>query len=611
MALQVWLPLIEDVHNQGLYPLEFTNNNAQVTTGGCLGSCYTFTATTGTGIYCSTPAYQNFLTECIDNHSFSMCCFFKTTETSRATPPMHITYGVRLFVGTANTFSLYNSSRTVAVSDSTSTADGKWHHICGTYDADSGAMRLYIDGLLKASNTYTAGAKYVHSWTNPFYIGRNPNDSQANASYFYQGSVQDARFYDHCLSAKEVEEIAKCLAVHYKMDESYGMTNILEGQNLSVYNNYGTGCSYTAVDIGETFMGQRVRRWTYTPMTESVANGFKSGYGSRGVYTSWIYIDALSGTLSSVYWIYYRPHTSGLTAGGTASNIGGWTEIPREYLGNGWWRVGQYRTKNNHASRTTDAIFTSLNWPYAAVGSSCTIDFTDSGYYVSGTTSIPDKFVNGSSIVHDCSGYGRDGTITGNLFADTGSPRYSTGVRFGGHNCYFLAKNPFYNNVMPITISFWFKPSASNNSYNTIISNTYPHGGFWISCNSESQGCWSYNSSLYIHGRSGLLTNGRWYHMVWQYKGNNQYQWFLDGVPIETYTSGTLKPPTFTEYISVGGCQCADTATSSSRYDQYGSISDIKIFGKVLSDAEVAELYHTSASIDNRGNVFCGEFKEL
>lgn len=610
MALQVWLPLRGDVHNQGLYPLEFTNSNATVANDGCLGPCYSFAATTGNGISASI-ASNDFLTKFVDNHSFSMCCFFKTTATA-ATVPISITYGVRIFVGVNNYFNLYNTSRSISVYGSPATNDGKWHHVCATYDVDSGLMSIYIDGELKGTNTYTAGAKYVHSWTNPFFIGRNPNDSKTTPAYFYQGSINDVRFYDHCLSSKEVKEVSKGLVLHYKLDEAYGQHNILENTVLSCYNNYGTtGCSYTATDIGETYMGQKVRRWSYTPLTDSVATAFRSGYYSRGVYTSWVYIDEVNGTRPYVYWIYYRPQTSGLTAGGTASNIGGWTEIPREYVGDGWWRVGQYRTKNTNTGRTNDAIFTSIRWEYAAANQSCQIDFVDAGWLLSGATSIPSNFVDGNTVVTDCSGYLVNGNITGTLTPENGSPRYESCTKFGGHNCYFLAKNPFYNNVQPMTVAFWFKPSASNNSYNTIISNTYPHGGFWISVNTESSGCWSYNNGLYVHGSTGLLTNGTWYHLVWQYKGNNQYQWYCNGRAVTTTTSGTLKAPVFTEYLSVGGCQCADNSTSSSRYGQYGSISDLRIYGSVLSADDVAELYHTAASVDNHGNFFCGEIKEV
>ena len=41
-----------------------------------------------------------------------------------------------------------------------------------------------------------------------------------------------------------------------------------------------------------------------------------------------------------------------------------------------------------------------------------------------------------------------------------------------------------------------------------------------------------------------------------------------------------------------------------------GRLSDVRIYATALSPADVLELYHTPASVDNKGNFYCGEFKE-
>jgi hypothetical protein len=49
------------------------------------------------------------------------------------------------------------------------------------------------------------------------------------AAYYYTGKINDIRIYDHALSAKEIEEIAKGLVLHYKLDDQFcePTTNLL------------------------------------------------------------------------------------------------------------------------------------------------------------------------------------------------------------------------------------------------------------------------------------------------------------------------------------------------------------------------------------------------
>ena len=221
------------------------------------------------------------------------------------------------------------------------------------------------------------------------------------------------------------------------------------------YNNHGSGVTVDAVYLdGETYMGQRIRRWTYTINNGDTAYAWKSGYWSRGIQSSnRVYYGPQGTDKKYIYWLYYRPLTSGLTAGGVATNYGGWTESPREYVGDGWWRVGQYRTTNTHATATEDRIYVSLNWPFAGVGSSCTIDFIDEGFLLSGTTTIPDNFIAGSNVVHDCSGYRNNGTASTVMTTVANSPRYDAALDFSSSKYIKIGRNGMIREN--ITVSLW------------------------------------------------------------------------------------------------------------------------------------------------------------
>jgi len=188
------------------------------------------------------------------------------------------------------------------------------------------------------------------------------------------------------LSIKEIKELSKGLVLHYKLNDAVGFTDIIQNQNTYVvYNNFsGSGTTGTITNLSETFYGNVVRREVMTPNDTSL-NSFKTSLGGHGVYG---HRQTFLANTKYVFWIYYRPISHmNIRVGGTASNISGWTEIPPIAVGNGWYRVGQYRN-GTVTSDKTDNIFTSFYTSTAESGVPITIDWA-SPHLLAGTTEIP------------------------------------------------------------------------------------------------------------------------------------------------------------------------------------------------------------------------------
>ena len=186
--------------------------------------------------------------------------------------------------------------------------------------------------------------------------------------------------------------------------------------------------------------------------------------------------------------------------------------------------------------------------------------------------------------------------VNSGLNAVFDSPRYKIGAKFNGQHSIWLSSPLGSGAKEELTVSFWHKPNSQGN-YRTIASNNYPHSGFWIGCNCEGYGLWYYGGGFYVQSQN-FLSNDVWYHCALTYK-NQTYQWYLNGVPVATSTSGTFKAPTFSSSISIGGNTSGDMKGSSEDYRQWGSLSDFRIYSTALSEEDIKELYNTSCIINS------------
>ena len=109
-------------------------------------------------------------------------------------------------------------------------ADGNWHHIVGTVDANG--LRLYVDGLLVASGSSVVQPVNV---SNHLRIGEN----YAYGNSFFAGSLDEVRIYQRALDAADIVDLYRFGGVAQPGDLTAG---------LQGYWNFDEGTGGTAAD---------------------------------------------------------------------------------------------------------------------------------------------------------------------------------------------------------------------------------------------------------------------------------------------------------------------------------------------------------------------------
>lgn len=599
MSLQVWMPLNGNLNNQGLDgSLEFANTaSATVTTDGKIGSCYSFSATSGTGLLLSKgKSASEFMNTYINHHSWSLCAWIRTT--SNRTVVFGLTYGLNLWCGSSNSMRLMTSAKTIFVDNPTPTNDGKWHHICATYDTVDNAINIYVDGIKGITSYYPSGETYASSWTNSVSVGRDFNDSIANSSFYFQGSMNDVRIYDHCLSAKEVKEISKELCLHYKLADPYieSTTNLYNGWSTNCYNgatnkyNYGTSTDvyYDNLDgIIRVRMGtNNLDAWPYVFFNNITPP-------SNGEYRtlSFDYYPTIKDKIN-----FYTYNTSGTitwiangvkgTGGNIPVNTNSWNHISvtikntgSSDSGYGYMRIGLEK----HTSNT-------------------------SNYWLFKNIQVEDKdhstpFVIGSrneSTVYDCSGLANNGTKIGGVtpFSNPLPIRYDKSYDFDGNTGSIQIPN--LSTLVPsgeFTMNCWIyhDDTWSSKGFETILGGP---SGFELEAKNRSTNSpvlWAYS-----WGQGSATYELNKWNMITMTRNTSETKFYINGELKITGSAGTI--PSGNYFIGAWN--------TSSQQNYKGKISDFRLYSTVLSVEDIKTLYNTSASIDKNGNMYAYEFKE-
>lgn len=596
MSLVVWLPLNGDLRNNGISGLTFSTVTTNTTTNanGKIGTCYGNNSNSAGGVISNTTYNIGAIS--------SMACWVKFTSLEASSNLGGGLVGQHRYsnnTGMGLTIR-YVSATTGYISVNTGNGSGRtyntyygktllsantWYHVAYTYDGSN--IRLYVNGALDGTHAYAGQSSpddYIHVFC---WSTSGSSGNSLYGDYKLNGYLNDVRIYNHCLSTKEIKEIAKGLCLHYKLDNNGAGNKNLSTQvsktppmpstagtavfSVSTVNGAtritcttaGTGGRYNSCFANASRTANTTYTWSADVRASKEISGVNIGLegGGNATFTvpvQWKRISrtAVLATDSYSAFILY-PYEN--------AKVGDWIEIKN--------------LKVEVGSKATPWCPSTVDTEYNSMGFNTTTEI-------------------------DVSGYKNNGTKVGNHNSSSDTIKYSSSVLFNSTNQYITL--PTINTggfANTFTLSWWSKTASMEGRMawgfsNGNSLNLYPTSS--VFCMNTGDGGSNPFKNNGVSVSSTPWEDNKWHH--YSVVGNGSANiLYIDG--IERGRATAYKAITGTQ-IYISGW---DAGTS---YKWNGNLSDFRIYATDLSANDIKEMYQTSVSVDKQGNLFCGEVVE-
>lgn len=462
----------------------------------------------------------------------------------------------------------------------------QWTHVTITYHNPT--MTVYINGI----------KKYTYSGVS------NSSSFEYQTRIVWQNAyrkLNDFRIYNECLSPRQVKEISKGLVCHYPMGNVDGK---IGGRNLLVKTNQGK-----------------------TKWTNAHADG---SYSCESVNWNGINAVKMSCATPTTSWKMFM--FDGLLENFDKLEAGGNYILSYDVIGNikvGFSNLWDSSAVNSIVEKSSITILeTSYGYHYTVdillkniltkskqvvylhnnlkAGESVIIANLklEKGNKATAYTPCPtDDSVMYDNVIYDTSGYGNNGSVSGDILWDTNTPRYKGAYDFNGTG--YIYNDNLNLTTTAFTISFWIKiPSAiTHQHFDLATFNSWTSEGIGMYWDTSGQK----SSSGLIFGED---SNGDKIHVRVQCRGKlNEWTHFAitwDGTNVYRYSNGIKFSGSDFNAVSVyhprlwlGNSTFGDRTLENSE----SCMSDFRFYVTALSDSDILALYQSSASVDNNGNL--------
>lgn len=650
MGLQVWMPMIGNINNQGLSNFSYFSGNYVQGTCSTFGKCLNVPNSSPIGFTAD---------GLVNAKKFSVCFWTLASDATKADWNQMLWLGDKKTDGSyGSNFRFESCSKTYTYpracsfhnNDKNAITGGSrilgssyntWYHVCVTYDGTE--LKSYTNGNLIGTDVGNGG--YLTGYVQ---IG--------SANYF--GLMNDLRIYDEVISQKQIRSIYNLQIIHYPLNNIYeiGITNKYFGDaaegalgcsdyitrtKLADERGYNYKLSYTgtgkdmwnALTIGSHFSFTAGRTYYYSCKVRCHSKSNTQLFlRAARCDNDWVttMVDTLNADGQWHEYTVSQTINANFNRGDGIVTCNPWVEFYTNDMSiNGMSYTFDVDIKDIQVTEGQKYSFIANEMVTSSVsdisGYSNNASVGIGAQYSVSNTSL--NILDDSVSVDDTTLSVKNASVTDTTLslasnnASVGigigvqSPRYDACYYFSAKS-YLKFPNPIYakKTIWGLTINMWVRLDSGCGGYATILSGLNdPTSNFpWLAVNTEGSGLWGYiggNAPQYGHGMSNeLLSLNTWYMITYVFNDGSVY-WYLNGVrkgDITKYTTLNYINADM-EYLALG-----NSYTGTNWNTNFcGWISDFRMFTTVLSADDVKALYQNSASITSTGQVMlAGEVVE-
>jgi len=194
----------------------------------------------------------------------------------------------------------------------------------------------------------------------------------------------------------------------------------------------------------------------------------------------------------------------------------------------------------------------------------------------------------------DSSGNEKNGVLT-NMALSTArvTGKIQTALKFDGTNDYVLTTSTGGSNLTALTVSVWVNTSSVQTKMLIEDGTAFNTNSFYLYLNAGKPEFEVYDVSNDTFKTTANLPLNRWVHVVGVWSMGVRANIFIDGAPAAGASTGTLQSTnliTGNTFVMLGARPVGSPATSST-LNFNGSLDEVRIFDRALSNGEIRELY--------------------